>query len=923
MDTSYTVAARTFIEHEGGRIPDFSACLILLPHHHAGVAFRRALSAAHGGRVLLPPRLMTLPEFAATATVDEAPEPDSVRLAELQHFLAKTGQVPRAALWTAAQELLALLDELDQQGLDLPDAAPLENRHLSLEAGITHRVWQAFSRSGPNSRRRDYALRLTRLAAAATQPLYTLGLAGLTRLEQDFLAHWPQAVIDLPMPPRNPLRRALLQAAWDTPAPALAERGAAFAATHAVNPLAACRTLGSDSENRPRRDQFSTISPGNSRTIAQEMGEKWAGAVGLQPEIPKSDRLPEPAIQLLACPNLEAAALAAESRVLDWLAEGRRDIAIVALDRLAARRLRALLERRDILVQDETGWAFSTAAASHVLDRWLNVVMDDAWFRDLIDLIKSPFAFTDAESLRATAAESLERAWRRHGAPQGLAGHLALARQENLAAAQTLLTRIEQARGLFRDSKLPLADWTRHLLDAFDQLAATPALKHDPVGRQLLTLLATLAQETRPHARRFSLAEWRRWLYLHLEQATFADHRVQSPIRLTHLNAARLRDFEGLIILGVDAGHLPGARPASLFNDATRIQLGLPAAAEREGETRAALADVLDRAERVALIWQAEDAGEERPLSPWLLRLAAFQQAGWGSQWVQRRSPDAALRNPGSSLPPPNTAPIADHLPQRITVSAWQSLVACPYQFFARHLLGLDEQDEVPEEMDKADYGSLVHQVLAEFHGRHPLLLDTPRETLQTDLHDLTRAVFTAAEARGYLAGAWRLRWEQHIASYLDWASQREADGYRFQQAEAELSRPIQWSTLRHTRLEGRADRLDRQDAAIALLDYKTQSKQSLRKKLDETAENVQLTAYAWLAEAAEAGFVSLDDDRVETLTWPGDLATAAAAEGERLTATFTALAAGAPLPANAAAATCAWCEMRGLCRREHLPVGE
>ena len=59
--------------------------------------------------------------------------------------------------------------------------------------------------------------------------------------------------------------------------------------------LAACRTLGSDSENRPRRGQFSTISPGNIRNIAQEMGEKWAGAVAhvtpMQPEIPKSDRL--------------------------------------------------------------------------------------------------------------------------------------------------------------------------------------------------------------------------------------------------------------------------------------------------------------------------------------------------------------------------------------------------------------------------------------------------------------------------------------------------------------------------------------------------------------------------------------------------------------------------------------------------------
>ena len=62
--------------------------------------------------------------------------------------------------------------------------------------------------------------------------------------------------------------------------------------------LAACRTLGSDSENSPRRDRFSTISPGNSRTIAQEMGEKWAGADSLQPETPKSDRLLEP-----ACPT--------------------------------------------------------------------------------------------------------------------------------------------------------------------------------------------------------------------------------------------------------------------------------------------------------------------------------------------------------------------------------------------------------------------------------------------------------------------------------------------------------------------------------------------------------------------------------------------------------------------------------------------
>lgn len=872
VDTSFASAARVFLEHEGGRFPDFSACLILTPHHHAGQAFRLALHAALPGKVLLPPRLLTLPDLAATAPASRAPEPDSLRLAELQHFLARTGQVPRAALWPAARELLALLNELDEQGLELPEPTPSENAYLSVEAGITQALWRALCRGDEHSRKRDYGERLAHLAAHCETPLYTLGLAGLSRLERGFIDAWAarRPVIDLPVPPRFPERQAMLAAAWVDETPALARRGADFAAAHPANPL---------------RDT----------------------------------------VELIAAPSLEAAARAAENTLLAWLREGRRDIAIVALDRLAARRLRALLERRQILIQDETGWAFSTAAASHVLDRWLNVAMDDAWYRDLLDFIKSPFVFSDAEATRQAAANGLERAWRRHGAPQGLAGHLALARQEKLDTAVQLLDRIQQARGLFPDARLPLADWTRRLLEVFDRLAATPALRADPVGNQLLSMLAGLARETAAHERRFALSEWRRWLYLHLEQATFADHRVQSPIRLTHLNAARLRDLDGLLLLGVDAGHLPGKSAAGLFNDATRAQLGLPCAAEREAESRAALADALTRCERVALIWQNAEAGEALALSPWLLRLEVFQRAGWGTDWLQQRQPDAAVASPaGLSPETPITAhaapvaPVADSLPERISVSAWQSLVSCPYQFFARHLLGLNQLDEVPEEMDKADYGSLVHAVLADFHRRHPSLAGSEIAELEADLRATGERVFAPAEARGYLAGAWRLRWERRIGAYLDWATRREGDGYRFEKAEEPLSRLIEWSPERGTRLEGRADRLDASAVGAALLDYKTQAKQILKHKLDENAENVQLTAYAWISGADEAGYVTLDDAKVETLIWKGDLREAAAAEGERMEHTFAALAAGAPLPANAAAKTCEWCEMRGLCRREH-----
>jgi ATP-dependent helicase/nuclease subunit B len=124
------------------------------------------------------------------------------------------------------------------------------------------------------------------------------------------------------------------------------------------------------------------------------------------------------------------------------------------------------------------------------------------------------------------------------------------------------------------------------------------------------------------------------------------------------------------------------------------------------------------------------------------------------------------------------------------------------------------------------------------------------------------------------------------------------------------------------TRLEGRADRVDRHGDALALLDYKTQSRQTLNKKLDANAEDVQLTAYAWLADASEAGFVTLDEDKIGNLDWKADLPAAAEAEGDRLRVVLAGMAQGRPLPAQGAPQVCEWCEMRGLCRREHIDSG-
>jgi len=581
MPRSLIAAAQAFLQHESARTPDFSACLILVPHHHAAQAFRQALLELLPGRHLLPPRLLTLPQLAASAALEDVAEADSLRLAQLHDFLAGTERLPRHVEWQAAQEVLALVNDLDAESAEpdavLGEAARAENRYLALEASLADAVWRALAQSGQPGRMRLHGKRLAWLAERAVQPLYCVGLTGLNGVERAFLQAWQQraTVIALPAAPPNTARLALLQAVWLDEESSLTARGAAFGQVLPASPLG--------------RD-----------------------------------------VCLIAAPGLEAAALAAEQTLTQWLAEGWREIALIAPDRLMARRLRALLERRGILVQDETGWAFSTAAVSHVVERWLRLVGDSFSFVDLLDLLKSPFVFADAASQRLQAAHELDEAFRRHGAPDGLVGHIALAKREGLRDSLALLLRIEQARASWSTKRLPLAEWTRRLLASLTQIGAEAPLRADPVGVQLLTLLETLAHDSAGHAHRYALADWRRWLFLHLEQATFSDTTVSSPIRLTHLAAAHTRDLDAAIVLGVGAAHLPSKPAAAIFNDAVRSQLGLPGAAEKEGLARAAFTDLLARVPRVALVWQSEIDGEEAPLSPWLLQLEAFHQAAWG-----------------------------------------------------------------------------------------------------------------------------------------------------------------------------------------------------------------------------------------------------------------------------------------------------
>src|SRR6185503_8567354 len=115
----------------------------------------------------------------------------------------------------------------------------------------------------------------------------------------------------------------------------------------------------------------------------------------------------------------------------------------------------------------------------------------------------------------------------------------------------------------------------------------------------------------------------------------------------------------------------------------------------------------------VAATWQRMPDGEPNQLSPPLERLAALHSLAYGGglddEAALARLASTGVRAPGEAAdlePTRRPAPRAPAsvLPGRISASGYNSLVACPYQFHARYVLGLAELDDVQEMIEKRDY---------------------------------------------------------------------------------------------------------------------------------------------------------------------------------------------------------------------------
>lgn len=679
------------------------------------------------------------------------------------------------------------------------------------------------------------------------------------------------------------------------------------------------------------------------------------------------------------CQDAEDEAQQAAAQVIAAVNDAREQdtvlpVALIALDRSLIRRVRAMLEGAGLQIADETGWLLSTTRASAVVTRLLQASHPRASTDDLLDWLKSgwlDWACGEGEHARPESVQmnravgELETWCRRHGmlgawglqvppaeeqdlSDEALAQLVPTGRQAMPAAAVLLwhwaVHVVAPLQTLWSAKRPSLREWLAGLQDALSRAGALLALQGDDAGELALQSLRfdSLSDSDQAaglwaglsHQTRLDGPSFLRWVGTVLEATTFRPPAPDVPadVVITPMARAVLRPFHAIVLPGADERQL-GAMGNQSGWLSTKLcetmDLATPAT------QRAAQWDAFNLLmSRPGMVCLHRHAQGSEPLEPsaWLER--------WSAQEGVRIEPVCDARAAGqvavhfTRMPLPSLRDAAWALPEQVTATSYEALRQCPYRFFATSVLGLREQDELEEGLDRSDFGIWLHEVLRNFHAERQaqLAISTPDEDVQAWLAAAQRVIkemgLDRDSQRPYFL-PFQADLDRLARAYVIWLREHEEGGWSMLDAERTAQRELQIHDDLKVRLYGQLDRIDvRHHEGVKqhmVLDYKTGSLDGLKRKVATPLEDTQLAFYAALSEpqwSVQAAYLHLDVQDVKQLDHP-DVEQSAAVLLEGLARDWARLHAGEAMPALGEGSACGFCQARGLCRKDHWTMQE
>ncbi len=204
----------------------------------------------------------------------------------------------------------------------------------------------------------------------------------------------------------------------------------------------------------------------------------------------------------------------------------------------------------------------------------------------------------------------------------------------------------------------------------------------------------------------------------------------------------------------------------------------------------------------------------------------------------------------------------------QFSVSQVEQYIGCPFSFFVRHVLGIEEIREPAEELDPLDRGTIFHDAMRRLLEAHPgksaaALLAEHGDALAGVLDGKLREAFEKARRTGpvpdALLAAERARMVKQLMRFMNRTAELLGDEYKPAHAEAAFGRARGVRGTLHApephrfahegiqaQFSGKIDRIDLAEGGRArIVDYKTGAVPA-NKDIYEGID-LQLTVYQWV----------------------------------------------------------------------------
>ncbi|WP_426956014.1 double-strand break repair protein AddB [Muricoccus radiodurans] len=893
----------------GGDPAALARTTILLPTRRAARALREAFLKASGAQALLLPRLRALAglstedaeELSLPVLLDQPPAVDPARrlavLTDMVMRLPPTFGGPGSPdqAWRLAQELATLMDEMALEGCS-PDKLPdLVAGDLAQHWEITHRFltaaiqqwngWleeQGLMDIGP---RRVAALRAQAEAWKARPPADPVIAAGI-----GMGGTIPAAVDLLRIIARLPNGAVVLHGAGEEMDAALWEH-LRDAHSHPLNGVARLlRGLDATAGDLRPWPGLAPDAPAPNAARAALLARALRPEQGIACWQDLDSERWRPALDgldLLTAPDEAGEATAIALLLREALETPGARAALVTPDRDLARRVSVELARHGVLADDSAGQPLGHTPAGAFL-RLIARMVDEGFAPvPLLACLKHPLCAAGWSRMDwMNAVRALERRVLRGPRPgPGLDGlraamEAALAeperdesergrerRLEDRDRLRRLLDRLEAALGRFRelDARVrPPADLLADHLSAAEALASDDdrpggmRLYAGEEGEPLAVHLASLE----PAMRALPPLEARAWppLFDALLEGPLAPgvrnmrgrKGASHPrVQILGLLEARLQSFDRVVLGALEESVWPIATdPGAWMSRPMRIAFGLPAPEARIGRVCADFVLSALAAPRATLSRARKRAGSPTVAARWITRIETFLKGqALGPMEASPASGWAGLLDVPDQARPctrPSPAPPAHLRPRRLSITDVWLLKADPYAWYARRVLGLRPLDDLDAQADAAEYGNIVHAMVAEW-----LRLcdgDPWCERAVAHFGDALETSLAAHAPRPGLMAYWRPRLSRIAEFVLATERARSHVARRHTEVVGELL--LEGGVT----LYGRADRVDLlADGSLAILDFKTGEPPTGAKMTDGREPQLPLEA-AMAARGAFAG---------------------------------------------------------------------